>query len=204
MVAHVSRKSGGALHEFMAEVNSLPASELGVCPSEQCGNVGSRQSISELYSRLRPSLHSYLRYLGMNTDQAEDVIQDSFLRLIRCRFEHSEERDIRAWIFCVARNLSMDVHRAQRRWSPSNGDNPRSAIRERIDPAPGPEQLVLLGERMSRLEHSFAQLTPKQRRCVLLRVEGFRYREIAITLGVSLQRVGELMQRSIALLEADT
>jgi DNA-directed RNA polymerase specialized sigma24 family protein len=35
----------------------------------------------------------------------------------------------------------------------------------------------------------------------LLRAEGFRYREIACTLGVSVQRVGELIQRSISLLE---
>jgi RNA polymerase sigma-70 factor (ECF subfamily) len=96
----------------------------------------------------------------------------------------------------------MDVHRAERRWSPRNDDEPHSALRERIDPAPSPEQQVLLEERMKRFEQKFAQLTPKQRQCVLLRAEGFRYREIALTLGVSVQRVGELMQRSILLLEA--
>jgi DNA-directed RNA polymerase specialized sigma24 family protein len=57
---------------------------------------------------------------------------------------------------------------------------------------------------MKRFEQRFAQLTPKQRKCVSLRAEGFRYREIALTLGVSVQRVGELMQRSILLLEAHT
>jgi DNA-directed RNA polymerase specialized sigma24 family protein len=57
---------------------------------------------------------------------------------------------------------------------------------------------------MKRFEQRFAQLTPKQRQCVSLRAEGFRYREIALTLGVSVQRVGELMQRSILLLEAHT
>jgi RNA polymerase sigma factor (sigma-70 family) len=57
---------------------------------------------------------------------------------------------------------------------------------------------------MKRFEEAFAQLTPKQRQCVLLRAEGFRYREIALTLGISVQRVGELMQRSISLLEVHT
>jgi RNA polymerase sigma-70 factor (ECF subfamily) len=140
----------------------------------------------------------------MNADQAEDVIQDTFVRLVSCRFERGGEDNLRAWIFRVAHNLSMDVHRAQRRCSRGSDNEPYSAIRERVDPAPSPEQRVLLGERMRRFEHTFAQLTPKQRQCVLLRAEGLRYREIAIALGVSLQRVGELMQRSIALLEADT
>jgi RNA polymerase sigma-70 factor (ECF subfamily) len=139
----------------------------------------------------------------MNTDQAEDIIQDTFVRLVSSRFDRGGEDNLRAWIFRVARNLSMDVHRAQRRWSRGNDGEPHSAIRERIDPAPSPEQQLLLGERMRRFEFTFAQLTPKQRKCVMLRAQGFRYREIATTLGVSVQRVCELMQRSIVLLEAD-
>ena len=158
----------------------------------------------ELYDLLKPSLHAYLCYLGMNKDQAEDVIQDTFVRLLSCRFDGASEDNLRAWVFRVAHNLSMDVHRAERRWSRSNDDEPHSAIRERIDPSSSPEQQVLLEERMRRFQNAFAQLTPKQRQCVLLRAEGFRYREIAVTLGVSIQRVGELMQRSFALLEADT
>lgn len=203
MVALLCRKPEGTLSEFSTEVNSLCPSDRGILASEQFGKAARRQRIIELYDLLKPSLHAYLCYLGMNTDQAEDIIQDTFVRLVSCHFDGSGEDNLRAWIFRVAHNLSMDVHRAQRRWSRGDDNTPRSAIRERMDPAPSPEQRVLLGERMRRFEHSFAQLTPKQRQCVLLRAEGLRYREIAIALGVSLPRVGELMQRSIALLGAD-
>jgi RNA polymerase sigma-70 factor (ECF subfamily) len=204
MVANICRKPEGTLPDFGAEVNSLPAGNLGIVASGQFAKARSRQRIIELYDLLRPSLHAYLFCLGMNADQAEDVIQDTFLRLVSCRFDGGREDNLRAWIFRVARNLSMDFHRAQRRWSRSNDEERHSAIREPIDPGPSPEQQVLLEERMRRFEHTFAQLTPKQRQCVLLRAEGFRYREIATALGVSVQRVGELMQRSIVLLEADT
>jgi RNA polymerase sigma-70 factor, ECF subfamily len=180
-------------------VNSFPVRDPRIFASEQLGIAERCQRIAELYDALRPPLYAYLWYLGMNTDQAEDVIQDTFLRLVSCRFDLGRQDNLRAWIFRVARNLSMDIHRAHQRWSRRNGDEPHSVIRERIDPAPSPEQKILLEERMRR----FAQLTPKQRQCVSLRAEGFRYREIATTLGVSVQRVGELMQRSIVLLEAD-
>ena len=186
------------------EVNSLHAGDLEILAPEQFGTAGRCQRIIELYNLLRPSLHAYVCYLGMNTDQAEDVIQDAFVRLVDSRFECGGVDNLRAWLFRVARNLSMDVHRAQRRWSRCYGVESHSVIRQRIDPAPSPEQQVLLGERIKRFEHTFVQLTPRQRQCVLLRVEGLRYREIAITLGVSVQRVGELMQRSIVLLEADS
>jgi len=163
-----------------------------------------RQRIVDLYDHLRPSLRAYLCCLGMRSDQAEDVIQDTFLRLVRVGFEGDEAYNIRAWIFRVAHNLSMDVHRSQRRSRPGKEDEPRPLIRERVDPRPSPEQQVILDERMKHFENAFAQLTPKQRQCVLLRAEGFRYREIALILGVSVQRVGELMQRSISLLEVHT
>jgi RNA polymerase sigma-70 factor (ECF subfamily) len=172
--------------------------------SEHLDRATSRDRIIELYNNLRPSLYAYLGTLGVSSDQAEDVIQEAFLRLVRLRFrfEPSTQANLRAWLFRVAHNLSMDVHRFQRRWSHNNHEQCHTVIRHRADPAPTPEQQVILDERKRRVESAFAQLTPKQRQCVLLRAEGFRYREIATTLGVSVQRVGELMQRSIVLLAA--
>jgi RNA polymerase sigma-70 factor (ECF subfamily) len=203
MVGHAGRQSGGTLLGSDTEVNSFPVRDLRIFASEQRGLAERCQRIAELYDVLRPPLYSYLGYLGLNSDQAEDVIQDAFLSLISCRFDARRQDNVRAWIFRVAHNLSMDIHRTQRRWSRRSDDEPHSIVRERIDPAPSPEQQILLEERMNRFEHTFAQLTPKQRQCVMLRAKGSRYREIAITLEVSVQRVGELMQRSIALLEAD-
>lgn len=145
-------------------------------------------------------MHAYLRSLGLHSDQAEDMIQEAFLRLVRFRFARSMQDNLRAWMFRVAHNLAMDVHRLHRRASHNDEEHWRKIKRHRIDPGPSPEQRVILHERRRQLENAFAQLTPRQRQCVLLRAEGLRYREIAITLGVSVQRVGELMQRSLVLL----
>ena len=199
MAGHICRQSGGGLPGSTTKVNSFLFSELRIFGSGQLGAEKGCQSIAELCDCLRLPLYAYLWHLGTSADQPEDVIQDTFLRLVSRRFAPSRQDNLRAWIFRVAHNLSMDIHRAQRRWSRRSDDEPHSVIRGRIDP----EQQILLEERMRRIEHTFAQLTPKQRQCVSLRAEGFRYPEIVSTVGVSVQRVGELMQRSIALLEAD-
>jgi RNA polymerase sigma-70 factor (ECF subfamily) len=201
MAAHIFQKLGGTLTGSGTEGNGVISSDLGILVSEQSGSARARQRIIDLYDHLRPSLRAYLCCLGMNSDQAEDVIQDTFLRLVRHRFESDAGDNLRAWVFRVAHNLSMDVHRSQLRRSYGNDEESSPVFRERVDPRPSPEQQVLLDERMRHFEDAFAQLTPKQRQCVLLRAEGFRYREIALTLGISVQRVGELMQRSISLLE---
>jgi RNA polymerase sigma-70 factor (ECF subfamily) len=204
MAVQNTRKLARTLSGTAMEAISVTSSDLGIFVSEQSRNARIRQRIIELYDRLRPSLRAYLRCLGMSPDQGEDVIQETFLRLVRLRSERATENDLRAWLFRVAHNLSMDIHRSQRRWSDRSDDEPHALIGERADPGPSPEQQIILEERLKHFEVAFAQLTPKQRQCVLLRAEGFRYCEIAITLGVSVQRVGELMQRSIALLEAHT
>jgi len=173
--------------------------------SNQSTEAAACEPIVDLYDQLRPALHAYLCGLGMTSEQSEDVVQEAFLRLVRNNVELDSDCNRRAWLFRVAHNLSMDVHRSQKRSSaPNSDDDLRPVVRERADPRPNPERQAILDEQMKRLEIAVGQLTPKQRQCVLLRAEGFRYREIAITLGISVQRVGELMQRSILLLEVNT
>lgn len=169
--------------------------------SAEHSETKNRQRVIELYDALRPSLHAYLCCLRMSSDQADDVIQETFLRLVRHMIERGTENNLRGWVFRVAHNLSMDLHRSQRRWFNESCDYPRGLIVERVDPLPNPEQKLLLDERYRRLDTAMTQLTPKQRHCLLLRAEGLRYREIAMTLGVSVQRVGELVQRAVTLLE---
>lgn len=180
--------------------NAVTATFVGIFNSEERKKAIARQRTIELYDLLRPSLHAYLFSLGMSSDEAEDVIQETFLRLVRYLLDRVTEENPRAWIFRVAHNLSMDLHRSERRWYRDSGAETYRMIRERVDPSPNPEQQVILQERMRRFENSVAQLTPKQRHCLRLRAEGLRYREIASNLQVSVQRVGELMQRAITLL----
>ena len=183
-----------------SEAYDVAATHSAVMLSEQ-NPVVIRQRAIDLYDCLRPSLQGYLGALGMTPDQAEDVIQETFLRFLRYRWPESTEESQRGWVFRVAHNLSMDVHRFQRRWSINTYDDARTVRRHRVDPGPSPEQQFLLEERRRRVQNAFAGLIPKHRQCVLLRAEGLRYREIAQILGVSVQRVCELVQSSITILE---
>jgi RNA polymerase sigma-70 factor (ECF subfamily) len=179
----------------------MTSTYLGICDSGGSKNAGDRQRIIELYDHLRPSLHAYLSSLGLSKEHSEDVIQEAFLRLVRHFLEQGTDENLRAWVFRVAYNLSMDFHRSEKRWLRANEFEPQPVLRDRVDPAPNPEQKIMLDERNRQFAGAFAQLTPKQRQCVLLRADGLRYRAIAQVLGVSVQRVGELMQRAISLLE---
>ena len=162
------------------------------------------EDIIELYGHLRPSLEAYLGSRGLNEQHSEDVIQEVFLRLVRHTLKQGARENLKAWIFRVAHNLSMDYHRSHKRlvW----GDETETAIllRDRVDPSPNPEQKIILEERARQLRLAMAQLTPKQRHALRLRAQGLRYQQIALVMGVSVQRVGELMQRAISRVEFES
>lgn len=161
-----------------------------------------RRQIIELYDRLRLTLQAYLLSRGLSKEYSEDVIQEVFLRLVRHIVKGGPEQNPQAWMFRVAHNLSMDHHRLERRrLRASELERHPILLREKVDPSPNPEQQMILSERIRRLRTAFSQLTPKQQHCLLLRAKGLRYREIALEMRVSIQRVGELMQRAISSFE---
>jgi RNA polymerase sigma-70 factor, ECF subfamily len=163
-------------------------------------SLQSLRRIIDLYSDIRPALGAYLCSCGLTRDRSEDIIQETFLRLVRHTANANPDDDFRGWVFRVAHNLSMDLHRSERRRFRGNETDANPVSQEWVDPAPNPEEMILLSERLRRLRAALSQLTPKQRECLLLRAKGLRYREIAVVLGVSVQRVGELMQRAISLI----
>jgi RNA polymerase sigma-70 factor (ECF subfamily) len=167
-----------------------------VIPLKEHGKVGWYQQTLKLYDSLTPRLSRFLRHLGLNKDERDDVIQESFLRLAGHLKSGSSDDNLHSWVYRVARNLAMDVHRSNRR------DNEEVELEfepedEPIDPAANPELAYLQKEQARRLKEGMSRLTAQQRQCVALRLQGLRYREIAEVLGVSEPRVIHLVQRAL-------
>jgi RNA polymerase sigma-70 factor, ECF subfamily len=164
---------------------------------------GRKDQLVKLYNELRPSLMAYLRGLGLSVEEAEDVIQESFLRLVRHLAARHEDQNPRGWLFRVAHNLAMDLFRAGSRYVKEDEEHRTSAALELIDTTLGPEGLAIKQEEIRRVLAAMGRLTQQQRYAVLLRAEGLRYREIGAILSMNTQRVGELVQRALTCLAGD-
>jgi len=162
-----------------------------------------KSHIVKLYDEVRPSLMAYLSSLDLSVEEAEDIVQESFLRLVRHLAARREEENLRGWLFRVAHNLTMDLFRAGKRYIAQSVDGEASPVPEPVDTSLGPEELALKREELRRVWAAMGRLTPQQRYAVLLRAEGLRYREIGIVLGMNTQRVAELVQRALARLAGD-
>ncbi|MEM7050796.1 MAG: RNA polymerase sigma factor SigJ [Acidobacteriota bacterium] len=160
------------------------------------GNNGGEISdeLAALFGHHRPYLFAVAyRFLGIAED-AEDVLQEAWLRLASARPDDLEEP--RAYLVTIVSRLCLDLLRSARRrreeyvgvWLP--------------EPVPSPQALPE-GEVLARESASFAflllleRLSPRQRVVLVLHdVFDFRHREIATIIGSSLDASRQILRRA--------
>lgn len=132
------------------------------------------------------------RYCG-DASLAADVAQETFVRLYG-RGEMPE--DVRAWIVSVALNLVRDEQRRTTRRRLLLQRRPASTTM--ADAEPSPEDDVLAGERRALVRRTLETMTSRERALLLLREEGYSYRELAAALALNEASVGALLMRARA------
>jgi len=152
-----------------------------------------RRNLAEAFTELREPVCRYLLALGLKPAEAEEVVQETFLRLCRHLDSQGPQDNLRGWIFRVAHNLARDEHRRQRRQPSESLDDGHSSA----DPQATPEQSLIARERDRRLGNALARLPAHQQECLHLRAEGLRYREIAEVLGAGVSTVAEWVQDAL-------
>jgi RNA polymerase sigma-70 factor (ECF subfamily) len=146
-----------------------------------------------LYQELRKPLLRYLTGLGLSADDAQDAVQDAFLRLHKHLAAGGAQQNIRGWLFRVVHNDARNRQQSyDRRFSQVLAPDFESASGELT-----PEQAVLEKEKLRRLGNAMRSLSECERECLLLRAGGLRYREIAEVLEISTSTVGDTVDRAI-------
>ncbi|MDR3714370.1 MAG: RNA polymerase sigma factor [Puia sp.] len=150
--------------------------------------------VSDLFEAHRDRVYRYVIRLIGEPSVAEEITQEVFLRLYRSLLEAKQIADMRSWVYAIAHNLAVDFLRGKR---PEAG-NDWSELADTIpDKSPNPEEQAFRSERSAYFQSALGALPVQQRACVLLRAEGFRYREIAKMLGVAVPTVGESLRRGL-------
>lgn len=141
-----------------------------------------------LFEKDYPSLVRFLyRRLG-DRDQAEDLAQEAFIRLLQRQPDNP-----RAYLFATALNLVRDAVRGEARRS----RHLQVLAVERLGTVePSPESQVLRSETAQQVRSALAQLSDRDHTLLLLWEEGFAYKEIAALIGVSPTSVGPLLARA--------
>lgn len=156
------------------------------------------ERVSLHFLELNDAVFRYLAYGCRNASDAEEITQETFLRLYRALERQETIENVRHWVFKVARNLMLDRAKHLRRIAPKVCDMPEDADDHVRDPLPTPEEAMIAEARQVRLRDAIERLTPLQRECVHLRSQGLRLREIGEILKMDVRRVAEAIQRAVA------
>src|SRR5215475_9604362 len=108
------------------------------------------ERVATLYEEMREDVYRYLVATGIRPQAAQELTQDSFLRLHSALLEGNTITSPRAWIFTVARNLALN---SRRRPEPSGSGHEI----EFLSTAEGenPEIQLLRAERWARMHRAF-------------------------------------------------
>lgn len=142
-----------------------------------------------VFTKLYPSLFRYLQRLTGDDDVAEDIAQESFVRLLR---QPLPEAEVRPWVFTVAMNLVRDRARKNDRRQRLLTTAP-----ELVRRPPLPDEDAERSERINVVRQVLSRLPERDRQLLLMREEGFKYDEIARVIGVAPASVGTLIARAL-------
>jgi RNA polymerase sigma-70 factor (ECF subfamily) len=167
-------------------------------PASRTGAAADEAQVDVLaqFDRWAPRLLRYVASCGLGREDAEDVVQDTFLALFLHLSLGRDRTNVPGWLYRVAHNLALKRRRAIQR-QPTYGSRDDLAS-QRIDPALDPEARLVLDDRRRRLRAVVGALSDRDRQCLQLRAEGRTYRDIAAALRLSLGSVAKSITRALA------
>ncbi|HZA99019.1 MAG TPA: sigma-70 family RNA polymerase sigma factor [Gemmatimonadales bacterium] len=144
-------------------------------------------AFKELFDGEYPRLFRYLDRIAGDPDLAADLAQDAFIRLYR-RGSMPERPGV--WLITVAMNLFRNVRST-------------SARRQRLLTAVGTEETLAgaplsqaVPESSEQVRHALSALPFREQQMLLLRADGYSYRDIATALSLNESSVGTLLARA--------
>lgn len=171
----------------------------------------SRQMFDKLYDTHRSAVYSFAYSLTANRGEAEDLFQETWLRVARHFPKVLDMKKVKPWLFTITANLHKDALRKkrtrrrflfQKKWAGDQDLNLCDGFPDQSVAEPGNEsEKIELGQAISR---AIANL-PDQHRLVftLKEIEGFKQSEISEILEIPIGTVKSVMFRAVKKLRED-
>ncbi|WP_103308806.1 MULTISPECIES: RNA polymerase sigma factor [unclassified Pseudomonas] len=160
----------------------------------------SQSRFHHVFLAQRTPLLRTLERMVSNPSTAEDLLQETYLRVTRALAEHTVEH-LEPFVFQTARNLALDHLRARRIQARTLLDDvPLEVVQNVVAPQSSAEDAAHAQQLLERLNVSLQALSPRQRQIFILnRLHGHSYQEIAERLSVSLSTVQKELKLIMAI-----
>src|SRR3954469_12297366 len=148
---------------------------------------GAAQAARELFEAHGAAVYRFACVLLQHHQDAEDCVQETFLRLLRHLDGGGDATNLRGWLFTVAANAARDRQRRRRRWLPWDATH---------DVGVPPSALPDEDGRLRIARAALRRLPGRDRLLLALRAQGLSYRDIASAARLRPTSVGRLLARA--------
>lgn len=170
-------------------------------------------AFAELVGRYEARLVRLMRTMGPRPDLAEDLAQETFMRVFRARKSYQPGAKFSTWLFTIAGNVARNSARSVGRrhevnevdaplgsgtYGGGDSSNPRMLAQAALDRSGlMPNRIVEGSERAAVVRMAVANLSERQRMAMMLsRFENMNYVEIAETMDLTTKAVKSLLSRA--------
>jgi RNA polymerase sigma-70 factor (ECF subfamily) len=165
--------------------------------------AGDESAFTRLDRLYRPRLLNFITRMVQDRGRAEELVQETFLRVYRHGHRYDPSRKFSTWIYTIAGNLARNDLRRRRR-SPivaTEAINRNGELADWADlaedPAPRPDEAQVSRSMMELVQKTVARLSPIHREVFVLReLEDKTYEEIADLVGCDLGTVKSRLNRA--------
>jgi len=144
-----------------------------------------------LFQEHSAALYRFCRSVLHHTSDSEDVVQETFLKLLRHLQRGGDTGNLKSWLFTVAANACRDRSRWRLRWLPWNAERDDRPV------DPSDDEVRLKADTTVLARKAFRALAPRDRLLLSLRAQGLSYKDIAVASGIREQSVGRLLARAL-------
>jgi RNA polymerase sigma-70 factor (ECF subfamily) len=161
--------------------------------------------LDALVEQYQYRLVRYLIYLLGRRDGVDDLVQETWLRVLERGSSYDGRSRFEPWLFAIARNLAIDHMRRRRIFSlDSNDDEEGEGARPSpVSDAPSPFAVAARTEDAEALAHSLQRLEPSYREALVLRFqEDLSLQEISAVVGAPVSTVSSRIYRGLTMLRS--
>ncbi|WP_445486794.1 sigma-70 family RNA polymerase sigma factor [Niallia sp. 03133] len=126
-------------------------------------------SIEELYVKYNHDVFHFLIYMGVSQEQAEDLVQEVFMRVLKTKSSFKGQSSEKTWLCTIAKNIALDYFRKQKGTQVNNFYTNISFFTEMKDNSALPEEITMQKEVSDWINDSLQNCTVDQRMVILIR-----------------------------------
>lgn len=137
--------------------------------------------IEEIYLKYRDNIYNYLYQLSFNKHTAEELTQDTFLKVFKYFNSFKSQSTVKSWLYKIARNTYLDYNKKKCLYNEETIEE--NELVEKNDDYKSLNEKIIINEILNKLSET-------ERTLILLRdLYGFSYIEISSVMGLTIGQI---------------